>query len=203
MQPRRGETTELTLAISEELLPLFNTLLTLGFKVEARIGSSIEELLCNQFGVDGQYLDERVQSLFLDGKAMDEVHTPVLRDGSVLSLSAALPGLAGAVLRKGGYYAAMRGQSPPVGEASAGVVGGVGKVEIRLFNFTAREIGPLFLKRGILVRRDDLRFVLSGAVERLRKAGVTAMLDGQAVPVDELLQSSPDNSDIWLRVIAA
>ena len=198
-----AQTAGLTITIAGELLPLFSGLLTRGFVVEARVGCSIEELLCGQFGVAKQYLEERVQSLFLDGNAMDDVHAPVIRDGSVLSLSAALPGLAGAVLRKGGYYAAMRGRIAQAGGAVTGDEGGAGRVEIRLFNFTARELGPLFLKRGILVRTDDLMAVLADAAERLRKVGATAVLDGKPVAVDELLRSPLGTADIRLQVIAA
>jgi hypothetical protein len=198
-----AKTSGLTLTVDGELLALFYGLLSRGFTVEARIGCSIEELLCGQFGVASQYLEERVQSLFLDGKPMDDVRTPAIRNGSVLSLSAALPGLAGAVLRKGGYYAAMRGQIPQAGGATVRGESGAGKVEIRLFNFTAREIGPLFLKRGILVRKDDLRAVLIGAAERLRKTGAAVVLDSKPVTVDELLRPHQGPADIWLRVIAS
>ena len=87
----------------------FFPLLQQGFTVRARTGCSIRELLCGQFGIDPDYLKQRITTIFLNGKAIDDPESSRVADGATLALSAAMPGLVGATMRRGGYYAAMRG----------------------------------------------------------------------------------------------
>ena len=54
-------------------------------------------------------MDVDLQTVFLDSQPVDDFDGTHIRDGSVLALSGAMPGLAGATLRRGGYYARMRG----------------------------------------------------------------------------------------------
>ena len=51
---------------------------------------------------------EKIQSIMLDGKPVDDIGSAMIHDGSVLALSAAMPGLVGATLRRGGAYASFR-----------------------------------------------------------------------------------------------
>ena len=61
-------------------------------------------------GLSPEYVDKRIQTLFLNGKAIDNPDTALLKEDSTLALSAAMPGLLGATLRKGSYYARMRNE---------------------------------------------------------------------------------------------
>ena len=119
-------------------------------------------MLCGQCGVPEHYLDHRIQTVFLNGKAVDNVDDSIVSDGAALALSAAMPGLAGATLRKGGRYAAMRRQISHRSAASC-AAGGEGLVVIKLFNMILRELGPRFLSLGIRVRGEDLAAVFSNA----------------------------------------
>jgi len=44
-------------------------------------------------GLDEDYVTQRISTIFLDGKPVDDIDTLLVRDGAVLSLSAAMPGL--------------------------------------------------------------------------------------------------------------
>ena len=101
-------TTTLNITVEEDQVSAFFPLLALGFTVKTKVGVSVQELLCRQLGLSADYIDNRLQTIFLDGKAVDNVKTAVIRQGSTLALSAAMPGLAGATLRRGGAYASMR-----------------------------------------------------------------------------------------------
>ena len=126
-----------------------NPILGAGFWVNAVIGGSIRDVLCRQLGVEDIYLDDRVQTLFLDGKPVDDVDQALVPDGGVLSLSAAMPGLVGSTLRKGGHLAAMRKSiSCDFGDDTCEQDG---RVKIKLFNVVARELGPGFLEGGIII----------------------------------------------------
>ena len=117
MPPSREIT--ISLAWNPARLSDFGHILQQGFKLRARLGTSIRQVLCDQFGVDHDYLDKRINTIFLDGKAVDDVDSSTIREGSVLALSAAMPGFVGAAFRKGGYYSAMRGAISHVEEASS------------------------------------------------------------------------------------
>jgi hypothetical protein len=98
------------MCLEDELIPRFFQLLQQGFAVKVQAGCSVKTLLCEQLGLSPEYLEERIQTIFLDGRPVDDVNSAIIEDGSTLALSAAMPGLAGATLRKGGYYAPMRGR---------------------------------------------------------------------------------------------
>ncbi len=91
-----------------ELTPFF-PILQKGFLIKTLSGKTIRAVLCDQMGVSPEYLDKRVNTIFLDSKPVDNVDSAVLKEGSVLALSASMPGFVGAAFRKGGYYARMRG----------------------------------------------------------------------------------------------
>jgi hypothetical protein len=141
----------LYLTVEEGLIPKFFVLLSQGFTVKVRVGCTMRELLHRQLGLSADYIDQRVQTIFLDGKAVDNIDTAVVRHGSTLALSAAMPGLAGATLRRGGAYAAMRRQISHQNKAVHNSVAD-GVVMLKLFNLVALELGSGFLKQGIWIR---------------------------------------------------
>lgn len=137
-------------------------LLQTGVACPARIPTTVTEFVTVQLGWGDAYLRDRISTVFLDGKVVDEPDQALLRDGSVLSLSAAMPGLVGATLRRGGYYAAMRAEIswipgsdavPLPGEAS-------GTVRVRLFNLILRERADSLLERGFVLDREELALLL-------------------------------------------
>jgi hypothetical protein len=67
----------------------FFSLLQKGFFIEARAGSTIKEILCEQFQISPQYLENRIQTFFLDGKPVDEADKTTAVGGSTLALSTA------------------------------------------------------------------------------------------------------------------
>ena len=141
----------LCLTVKEELIPAFYVLLSQGFTVKVRVGCTMRELLQQQLGLSADYIEQRLQTIFLDGKAVDNIDTAVVRHGSTLALSAAMPGLAGATLRRGGAYAAMRSQISH-GKSTLSKHIKEGELVLKLFNLVALELGPWFLKQGIRIR---------------------------------------------------
>jgi hypothetical protein len=137
------------------LLPPFFQFLQGGFFLGASVGCSIHALLCEQLGLGEEYVLHRITTLFLDGKPVDDIDSAVVRDGATLGLSAAMPGLVGAAMRRGGAFASLR-SSITAKEGDASARRGAGVIRMKLFNMVMREIGPEFLKRGITVRSTEL-----------------------------------------------
>jgi hypothetical protein len=91
----------ISLTVEASLIPAFSQLLQNGFWIKGNVGCSVKSFLCEQFGLSPEYLEKRIQTIFLDGQPVDNVETATLRDGATLSLSAAMPGLAGAATWQG------------------------------------------------------------------------------------------------------
>ncbi len=88
--------------------PAFKALLQRGVGIPDGSGASVREFLQGTLGIDAAYVEEKLQTVFLDGHPVDDFDRAVVRPGAVLALSGAMPGLAGATMRRGGFYARMR-----------------------------------------------------------------------------------------------
>lgn len=124
-------------------------LLESGLRLDVMVGCSLARLLCEQIGIPKDYLDNRIQTLFLNAKAVDDVDTATVGDGAVIALSAAMPGLVGATLRKGGTFSGLRAA---ISQRDTGAAEGLvpGTITLKLFNLVAEEMGPDILARGAL-----------------------------------------------------
>ena len=169
--------TKINLTVKPDRVSFFSSLLGQGFTLNIRTGISVRDLLCRQIGVNGDYLDQRIQTIFLDGKVVDNVDTAVIRQGSSLALSAAMPGLAGAVLRRGGAYAAMRSQISHKNNTEDDSAEN-GTVMLKLFNLVALELGPLFLKQGIWIDGKNLENFFKRVPDFFWDGCLTAEIDG-------------------------
>lgn len=190
----------LEMQLAPELLRLFFPLFQEGVEVEVEAGCSIKQLLTEQFGIHADYIASRITTLFLDSRAVDDAATSLVRDGAVLALSGAMPGLVGATMRSGGHLAAMRGamsyhNAEEIPEVKRGVI------RLKLFNLLLEELGPRLLRRGILLSAARLKAFLGTLPEQLRVSGY--LLDGSPQPVEQFRQGTdfPDAAEILrLRV---
>ena len=95
--------------VTPSRLRIFHFLLQQGLRIETPVGGSVQDFLIRQLGLNPEVIDEKIQTIFLNGKAVDDPGQAFLTDGASLALSGALPGLVGATMRRGGFYL----QSPP------------------------------------------------------------------------------------------
>jgi hypothetical protein len=136
----------------------FLPLLQKGFYITISTGN-LQDILCHTCGLDAEQVRSRIQTLFLNGKPVDDMASTRVHDGDCLALSAAMPGLVGATMRSGGVLAGFRHSiSHRAGGDHANGSGGV--MLIKLFNLLIAELGPRFLGQGILVRPEDLQTLL-------------------------------------------
>ena len=175
-------------------LAAFSPLLQKGFLIRALSGTSIRAVLCDQLGVSSQYLDDRINTIFLDSKPVDDVDSAIIKEGSVLALSAAMPGFVGAAFRKGGYYALMRKNITHV-EESGPTTSREGFFILKLYNFVAKELGPLFLKSGIWLRNNDVKELFQGRPDNFWSGWRRCTTDGSEVDLAYFLGME------WLRQV--
>lgn len=174
-----------------------------GFDMPVPRPCTLREFLCELVGVCGVYTEKSLQTIFLDGKAIDDLDRAILGPFSRLALSAAMPGLVGATMRRSGYYSRMR---EGISQSGGGGLEASGKkpfrLHVRLYNAVGRELAGLFLHHGIFVSSESLlrflKFQPPKFFDQLRHAS----LDGIPLPVGSF---APDTwqlpkGDVALRV---
>ena len=176
----------LRLKVNPRLIPLFFQLLGQGFRVNVQTGATVKDLLCRQLGIGPDYLAQRIQSIFLKAKVVDNIDSAEVADGSTLALSGAMPGLVGAILRSGGYYAAMRNQLSHVQHEHLSQRQG-SKITLKLMNIVAKELGPIFLQQGIRLHGQALGEFLTRRADDLKAGCRACELDGKSVEFTGLL----------------
>ena len=177
--------TRLALTLQPALFPLFFPFLQRGFILKAQVGCSVKTFLLEELRLSEEYIEMRIQTVFLDGRPVDDLDVTAVRDGSALALSGALPGLLGAALRRGGFYAPLRSRiTRGQNEGSQAVQ--KGQVVLKLFNLTVRELGPALLERGIGIGAQEAEDFFRGRADDFWAGCRGAVVDGMAVEPDRL-----------------
>jgi hypothetical protein len=195
-----NSTTSLYLHVQDNLLANFFPLLQKGFIVKAQVGCTIKTFLCQQLGLDPEYLETRIQTIFLNGKPVDDVNSAIITEGSTLALSAALPGLAGATLRKGSYYASMRSQIS-YKEMAPTKSPHNGMILLKLFNLILKELGPTFLKKGVWINGKDISDFFTRQSDDFWTGCKAAKVDGKKIDLDKLLDITWVNKHVFLQLM--
>jgi hypothetical protein len=193
----------LCLTLGSEKIPYLFQLLQQGFMVRVRVGCGVRALLSQQLNISPEFLEGRIKTIFLDGRPVDDMDSAIIKEGSTLALSAALPGLAGATLRRGGTFASLRSQlTHPRDEAP--VAQQEGFIVLKLFNLLMDELGPALLHRGVFMKKEVLKEFLENLPKDFWAGCPAPKVDGEEVKVDELLARNwPENEDpVRIRVQA-
>jgi hypothetical protein len=169
--------------VAEPLIARFFLLLQQGVSIRRRVGCSVDAFLREELGV-GPVTLEKIQSIMLDGKPVDDIGTALIRDGSILALSAAMPGLVGATLRRGGAYSSLR-SAITYHETANPCEPGEGWVRIKLFNLLMAEMGPALLRTGVLLSSSELLAFLMDRAEDFQQ-GCFVALDGKPISIVSL-----------------
>jgi len=190
----------LHLKVREELLPRFCLLTGGGFIVRARTGRSIQDLLCGQLGIPPDYLEKRIQTIFLNGKAVDDPEAATVSPGSTIALSAAMPGIAGAMFRRESAYAAMRSEISHANRDADHPVDDQSRPVIKLFNAVQVELGPSMLRRGIQIPGRALSNLFRDRSDAFRPGILRARIGDAPISPDDLLERDWEDQDIVLHV---
>ena len=197
MQPIR----HIDFTVDKARIPFFFVFFSYGIKMAVETGRSLRDVLCRQLGMDVAYVDNQVQTLFLNATAVDDVDSANVCDGATIALSAAMPGLAGAVFRKGGLLGVLR-SIPPAAAGTSDRKVSSGTVTLKLFNRVAADLGPGFLARGVRVERAHFDRFLTQNRETLAAIVHRMELDGKTCDVTTARIDGGPDGDVTLRVRA-
>ena len=147
---------ELCLEVCDDLtLTGFTTLLQSGLYLEVAQGCSIGKLLLGLPGFTEEYIAAKVQTIFLNGLPADDLGQQLTGESGVLAVSAAMPGLAGAIFRRGGIHASLRTSVEAVPESS--ITENPVRIRLKMFNMIAKDRGIPILRQGCVVLATALR----------------------------------------------
>lgn len=170
----------LSFVVDEPFIGRFSLLLQQGVRVRRRVGCSVAAFLREELGATPAMI-EKIQSIILDGKPVDDIGSALVQEGAVLALSAAMPGLVGATLRRGGAYSSFR-SSITYHETGKACRPGEGWVYIKLFNLLMAELGPDLLRQGVLIKAEALADFLAERSQEFQK-GCSVLFEGKPVDV--------------------
>ncbi len=187
----------LVLTIAEEKLPLFTTVLQSGIEIMTPAGTSLGQFLSALPGFTAEYLADAVQTIFHNGTAIDDLTTLLHGEKPVLALSAAMPGLAGAIFRRNSFHAALRSEikvtkADSLSEKPTAVT-------LKLFNTIALERGKELLALGVRLPAATLSSFL-----RIRPGLLPAIvrieLDEEVIDMPTLLSALDRATKIELKI---
>ena len=178
--------------------PLFRE----GVIIKTLVGGNIKDFLSLDLNIPPDYVDKRIQTIFLDGKAVDDLEGTMVRDGSTLALSAAMPGLVGATLRRGGVFSSLR-QSITVSRGEATSPPTEGHIVLKLFNLLVSELGPSLLAKGIWMKGEPLNRFLSGLKEDFWKECPEILINGkEVISISRMSDVRSEMNDLFfLRIV--
>ncbi len=193
--------THISLVLGEALVRDLFPILQQGFDIRATVPCTIRGLLCDQLGLDLTYVSERITTIFLNGKPTDSMEE-LVGDGATIALSAAMPGVVGATMRRGSYYASMRSAITFMDKDKA-EPHGKGMIRLKLFNLLLDDLGLEMLVRGIIISPTLLEEFIHKAPALFWEQCDGAFIDG--IPVAPILLKQLDsfagNGSIELSVV--
>ena len=189
----------LRITVAPEALLLFTTVLQSGIEIKTAHGQTLANFLSKFPGFTADYLANTVQTIFLNGNAVDDLSLSFTGHRPVLALSAAMPGLAGAIFRKNSFHSALRTETKSLPSSANGQDSLL--VTLKLFNSIARDRGQELLQAGVCLRTD---LFVSFLMKRpnLMQSIVKIQLAEKEIDIGELLRELPELSRVNLKIVA-
>lgn len=192
----------LEITIDKSNLDSFWAILSSGIHTRVNRGDTVFDFLMNTIGPNEQFIEENIQTIFLNNKVVDDIKKAQLNPDAVLALSAAMPGLVGATLRTSGPLKAFRDEISyhnkeikPQTEQQSFII------TIKLFNLVTKQIGDLFLKNGIILSGMELKeYILNENVDFWDEC-ITIKINNETVKPNKIKKYNWKDQKIFLRVI--
>jgi hypothetical protein len=193
---------QVRLVVSSDVIPVFFRLLQQGVQVRGTVGESIGSFLREDLCVEKGFVDKMIQTVFLNGMPVDDIEGVKVKEGATIALSGPMPGVAGATLRRGGYYGSMRKEISCRPEAQGSDLK-ESHVIIKLFNVLTEILGPGLLEKGVGVRGRELGSLLRDQETLMTRAFRSADLDGLPVTLQAIMAQAHGDHRINLQVVVA
>ncbi len=193
--------TVLSMVVQPEYIKRFICFFTEGVSLPITTGGTLKGTICEQLGVAEDYFEERIQTIFLNFKAVDKPEKARVNADATITLSAAMPGLVGATMRRGGTFANLRSSISFV-EIDGDIEKQQGLITLKLLNMVGRELGPAFLANGVYLTGEQWAAFLSAPNSDLKDGCRELSLNAEVTAWDQLRGRDWSGQMIFLRVLA-
>jgi len=183
------------IVVSEASRQLYTTLLQSGIEVKAQAGIDIGSFLCNLRGFTNEYLASSVETIFLNGTPVDDLEQPIAGSKPVLAISAAMPGLAGAIFRKNSLHSALRTTTKSLDFDSLNKEAIT--VTLKLFNSVAKERGVELMSEGVILKAVKVLTFLK-RMPNLESHLQATFLNNETIQVPEMMDYLTNCSTVKL-----
>jgi hypothetical protein len=190
----------LVLTISSGKLPLFTTVFQSGIEITTPAGSSLGQFLSALPGFTTDYLAKTVQTIFLNGSPVDDLTIQLNGERPTIALSAAMPGLAGAIFRRYSFHAALRSDTQKSQDLSPQATKPL-TVTLKLFNTIALDRGMDLFGAGVRLPAAVLSSFLDKRPELTRDI-LGIQLDDKEIDIATMQQQLTLLSRIDLKIFA-
>lgn len=152
----RHDAPTVTISLPHERAVELASLLQYGIFCPVEGPQSVQSFLLVQPGLSRAYIEARVETIFVNGLPVDCLEDTVAA-GDTVALSAAMPGLAGAIFRRQSLHAGLRSVPAPGAQGAETVSPGetesseCGYICLKLFNAVARDVAGPLLEKGVLL----------------------------------------------------
>ncbi|SHF99132.1 hypothetical protein SAMN02745206_03057 [Desulfacinum infernum DSM 9756] len=172
---------------AENPMPAFFPVLQQGVDVEVPGSQSLESIITNVWGFDKNFAATKIGTVFLNGTPVDDMESTRVGDGDVVALSGPMPGLAGAILRKGSPFAGLRrGGRPETRSGDSGNRKDQIRIHVKLFNSLIGDMGPRLLQTGVILDSERARGVVASLSQQGGRGFGRMVVDGKTMSVDEV-----------------
>ncbi|GAB6038017.1 hypothetical protein JCM15519_25760 [Fundidesulfovibrio butyratiphilus] len=184
------------MALSSALARTFASLLQEGFYCFLAAPVSIRDFLLGLPGFSADYIENAVQTIFHNGVATDSLDTP-LRAGDTLALSAAMPGLAGAIFRREGIHASLRST---VEEPAHPASNREGFILVKLYNNVGADRIVDILRHGVRLSSGALTSFFKRRAD-LSHQPMRIFHEGHRIAIDQLLDLVSTRQQVELTLL--
>ncbi len=181
---------------SARQIPRFCTLMQKGCFVKVQTGCSLSDLLCDQFKISPDYIKNEIKVIFLDNSPVDDLDTAIIKEGGVLALSAAMPGLVGAAMRRDGLSWMRNAITYRENESKHEKQEGI--VNMKLFNQVMADLGESFLRRGVYLKSSFLAWFLKRFTEEFWKDIKQVLRNCDSITATEM-SDFLSTEDVWIE----
>ncbi|MCP4132686.1 MAG: hypothetical protein GY754_17100 [bacterium] len=195
--------TTISLRAENRVVSMVLILLQRRFGIQAKTGCCIREFLAEECGIDEGYIIEKIKTIFLNSKPVDNIDTALIRNGSTLALSGAMPGLVGALMRTGSIYSSLRSPITYREEDYSRPVEHTGMVGLKLFNLVLQDLGPGFLHRGIFMQTPDISSFLQDQTGEFWSGCREILYNNSPVKAQILIESLEPYGDLNEQVFVS
>ncbi|SMC20251.1 hypothetical protein SAMN02746041_00851 [Desulfacinum hydrothermale DSM 13146] len=183
-------------------LPAFFPALQQGVEVPVPGPRSLESLLTKEWGLDREFAATKIGTVFLNGTPVDDLASVWVGEGDVVALSGPMPGLAGAILRRGSPLAGLRrGGRPESRGMPSGEPNGPIHIHVKLFNSLIGDMGPRLIQKGVILDGQAALSVVSALGQAKPWSSHGVLVNGQAMDLDRLLRALREGAPRRVRFV--